>query len=164
MVLETERLELVPLSLERLKLLKDNLNMLEKELDCVYKGEALEGFILEYLDKQIRVISNNSESCLYNAFWLLIRKSDRIAVGSAAFKGLPNGNGEIEIGYGLGNEFEHNGYMTEGVCGMCKWGLAQKEVKHIIAETDIHGYASQRILERNGFERYRFNDSIWWRL
>ena len=33
-------------------------------------------------------------------------KTDRIVVGSADFKGLPNAQGEVEIGYGLGKEFE----------------------------------------------------------
>ncbi|WMJ23191.1 GNAT family N-acetyltransferase [Paludicola sp. MB14-C6] len=164
MTLETERLEIVPLSLEKLKLLRDNLKFLEKKLNCVYKGEAIKGFIFEYLEQQIKTISENADSWLYIAFWLLIRKSDRIVVGSAAFKGLPNQNGEIEIGYGLGNEFEHNGYMTECVCEMCKWGFAQNNVKYIIAETDIDGYASQRILQRNGFVRYKFDNSSWWRL
>ncbi len=163
-VFETERLELVPLTLDQLKLLRDNINVLEEKLNFVYKGEPLVGFILEYLGQQIIKISENEMSYMYHAFWLLVRKSDRVVVGSAAFKGLPNQNGEIEIGYGLNKEFEHNGYMTEAVSEMCKWGLSQKGVEHIIAETDMDGYSSQHILERNGFVRYQFDNSSWWRL
>lgn len=161
--INTERLELVPLSLEQLIMMRQDIKSLEASMNITYKGEPLEGFILAYLDEQIRLITDNPKSCMYNAFWLLVRKSDRVVVGSAAFKGLPV-NGEIEIGYGLGKEFEHHGYMTEAVKKMCEWGLQQEGVEHIIAETDLDGYASQRVLERSGFVRYKFGDSSAYRL
>lgn len=164
MIFKTERLELVPLALDQMKLWRHDSIGFEKELNCIYKGEPLEEFFLEYLNEQIRIISENKDNYLYYTFWLLIRKSDRVAIGSAAFKGSANHEGEIEIGYGLGKGFEHNGYMTEAVGEMCKWGLAQENVNYIIAETDLDGYASQRVLERNGFIRYKFSDSSWWRL
>jgi RimJ/RimL family protein N-acetyltransferase len=164
MIRETERLELVPLTLSQLKLWTGVMNEFEKELNCTYKAQPLVDFILDNVEEQIVAITNDNNNYLFYTSWLIICKSDRIAVGSAAFKGTPNSNGEIEIGYGLGEEFEHNGYMTEAVEEMCKWGLKQENVKHIIAETDIDGYASQRILERNGFERYKFDETSWWKL
>lgn len=163
-VINTKRLELMPLSLEQLKLMRKSIKQLELELNVTYKGEALEGFILEYLDHQIRIITETPQSCMYTAFWLITRKSDRVVVGSASFKGMPDEKGEIEIGYGLAKEFEHNGYMAEAVGKMCEWGLSQVGVKHIIAETDVDGYGSQRVLERNGFSRYGFGESSWYRL
>ncbi|MEY8298927.1 MAG: GNAT family N-acetyltransferase [Emergencia timonensis] len=50
----------------------------------------------------------------------MVRKSDRVVIGSADFKDIPNEAQEVEIGYGLGKDFEHNGYMTEAVQAMCK--------------------------------------------
>jgi len=140
------------------------LSAFEKELNCTYKGQPLEGYILDNVYEQIEAIKNDEINYLFYTTWLMICKSTRIAVGSAAFKGTPNHNEEIEIGYGLGKDYEHNGYMTEAVKEMCKWGLKQENVKHIIAETDLDGYASQRVLKRNRFERYKFEDSNWWRL
>jgi ribosomal-protein-alanine N-acetyltransferase len=101
---------------------------------------------------------------LYHSFWFLIRKADRIVVGSADFKGLPNMDGEVEIGYGLGEEFEHNGYMTETVKAMCQWAMKQEKIKYIIAETDIDGIPSQKILRRCGFKQYKQGDTLWWKL
>ena len=164
MLFETERLVLIPLSLNELIMLRDDIHKLEEHLNCLYKGEAIEGFIKDYLEEQIKQINENEDSCMYIAFWVLLRKSDRIIVGSAAFKGLPNCEGEIEIGYGLGKEFEHNGYMTEAVAKMCEWGLNQDRVHNIIAETDLDGHASQHILERNGFKKYKCDDSCWFKL
>ncbi|MCU0079807.1 GNAT family N-acetyltransferase [Extibacter muris] len=41
---------------------------------------------------------------------------------------MPDMNQEVEIGYGLGKEFEHSGYMPEAVQAMCKWALEQENV------------------------------------
>ncbi len=57
---------------------------------------------------------------LWHTFWFLIRKTDRIVVGSVVFKDVSGTKQEVEIGYGLGKEFEHNGYMTEAVQAMCE--------------------------------------------
>ena len=46
MILETERLELVPLTARQLNLWVNNIAVLEKELNVKYKAEAMEGFFL----------------------------------------------------------------------------------------------------------------------
>ena len=93
-----------------------------------------------------------------------MRKSDRVVVGSAGFKDIPNEDHEIEIGYGLGKDFEHYGYMTEAVQAMCNWAIAQEGISHVIAETDVDSPQSQNILKRCGFVQYKRAESIWWRL
>lgn len=57
---------------------------------------------------------------VWHSFWLLIHKKDRVVVGSAELKDVPNANKEIEIGYGLGKAYEHNEYMSEAVETMCR--------------------------------------------
>lgn len=94
----------------------------------------------------------------------MVRKSDRTVVGSADFKAGPNEKGEVEIGYGLSKEFEHNGYMTEAVRAMCLWAKAQNGVSHVIAETYLDNMPSQNILKRCGFEETMRGESVWWRL
>lgn len=87
-----------------------------------------------------------------------------MVVGSADFKDIPDENKEVEIGYGLGKEFEHNGYMTEAVKAMCDWAITQDNICHIIAETDIDSPRSQSILKRCGFSKYKQDETVWWRL
>ncbi len=162
MVLETERLELIPLTPRQLKLWICDIAVLEKELNCFYEAEAMEGFFLEIVKQQYEIAIKNSDSYLWHSFFLLVRKDDRIVVGSAGFKGIPNKNGEVEIGYGLGEKFEHNGYMTEAVKEMCEWALKQNSVINVIAETDLEGLASQNILKRCGFKKYEEGETLWW--
>ncbi|MFD3157081.1 GNAT family N-acetyltransferase [Haloimpatiens sp. FM7330] len=163
MTIETERLELIPLTSYQLKLWVEDIYALEKELHCTYKAEPMEGFFLEIVKGQLEITEKDKSNYLWHSFWFLIRKKDRIVVGSADFKDVPNKNGEVEIGYGLGKEFEHNGYMTEAVKAMCNWAMKQEKVSHVIAETDLDGFASQRILQRCGFLEEHREETAWWK-
>lgn len=164
MILKTKRLELLPLLPYQLRLWVEDIPSLEKDLKCSYQAEPMEGLFLEIVKEQLEKAEKNPNDYLWHSFWLLIRQSDLVVVGSADFKDIPNADQEVEIGYGLGQNFEHNGYMTEAVQAMCKWALKQENVSHIIAETDVDGFASQRILQRCGFIETRREESIWWRL
>lgn len=164
MILKTKRLELLPLLPYQLRLWVEDIPSLEKDLKCSYQAEPMEGLFLEIVKEQLEKVEKNPNDYLWYSFWLLIRQSDLVVVGSADFKDIPNADQEVEIGYGLGQNFEHNGYMTEAVQAMCKWALKQENVSHIIAETDVDGFASQRILQHCGFIETRRKESIWWRL
>lgn len=165
MIIETERLYLIPLMVRQLKLWLEDISALERELNCNYRGEPVEGEFLDIIKGQLKKTAQDEENLLYYTFWLFVRKTDRIVVGSADFKDLPDSNGEVEIGYGLGSEFEHNGYMTEAVRAMCEWAMKQEQVSHVIAETYTNNIQSQRVLERCSFKQFKQgNDSHWWKL
>lgn len=164
MLIHTERLELVPLSACQLALWLHDIKRLEGELHCEYRGEPIAGGFCDILRKQLGITEQDADNYMWHSFWLLIRREDRLAIGSADFKDVPDERGETEIGYGLSPEFEHNGYMTEAVRAMCAWALKQNGVRHIIAETERTNAASQRILKRCGFTQYKSADTLWWRL
>lgn len=164
MVLYTERLELTLLTPAQLELWVENIPELDRELHCTYAAEPMEGVFVEIVKKQIIKAQSDLDNYLFYSFFFLIRKSDRVVVGSADFKNPPNQCGEVEIGYGLGNAFEHNGYMTEAVKSMCEFAESRNDISNVIAETDIDGFASQRILERCGFKKYQQEETIWWRI
>lgn len=54
--------------------------------------------------------------------------------------------------------------MTEAAKAMCEWALKQNSVTSVIAETDLEGFASQKILERFGFKKDNCGETLWWRL
>lgn len=164
MNIETERLTIVALTPEQLDLWTHHMAELEKELLCSYKAEPMEGFFRAIVCVQADKAKKDPSNYLWHTFWLIIRKSDHCVVGSIDFKDIPNSHGEVEIGYGLGHDFEHNGYMTETVKAFCGWALQQEGVNHIIAETDLDGVPSQKILKRCGFKEYARDYTVWWRL
>lgn len=62
MKIDTERLELVALLPQQLKLLATNIEKLEEELDAIYKAEPMEGFFLEIVKGQVEVTEKDSEN------------------------------------------------------------------------------------------------------
>lgn len=54
--------------------------------------------------------------------------------------------------------------MTEAVQAMCNWALLQNCVTKVIAETELDGIASQKILKRCGFNKYQQSETAWWKL
>lgn len=164
MRLETERLYLVPLTAKQIALWVNDISALEKELNCSYQAEPMQDIFLEIVKGQVEKTAADETNYLYHSFWFLIRKSDHVVIGSADFKDVPDVNGEVEIGYGLGKEFEHKGYMTETVKAMCDWIMDQPGITHVIAETDVDSSASQSILKRCGFSLHQQADTCWWRL
>ena len=164
MKLTTERLELIALNLRQLRLWTEDLPQLEQELDCRYQAEPMKGIFLEIVRGQLAATEADPEHYPWHSFWLMIRKTDRIVLGSADFKDVPDENGISELGYGIGPAFEHHGYTTEAARALCAWALAQPGVKHLSAETDLDGSASQRILQRLGFQEIQRAETVWWRL
>ena len=163
-MIETYRLQIMPLKAYQLKLLVEDMSSLEKELNCKYCAEPLEREFLDIVKNQIKKTEKDEANYLYHSFWLIIRKSDKIVVGSACFKDIPNENQEVEIGYGLGEGFEHQGYMTEAIQAMCNWAMSQENIFHVIAETENDNTKSENVLKRCGFVQYQQDKGIWWRL
>jgi RimJ/RimL family protein N-acetyltransferase len=161
--LETERLFIKLLSLSQLRLWINNISILEAELDCKCDAEPMDGWFLNIINGQIDIIENDPENYMYHSFWFIIRKSDKKVLGSMDFKNIPNESGEVEIGYGLGQEYEHNGYMTEAIKAFCEMALDNEKIKAVIAETEIENVSSQKILERCNFIKYKEEKTIWWK-
>lgn len=164
MMIQTERLILIPLSVEQLDLWVNDLPRLEQELRCTYDADPLEGEFGDTVKGQLMIAQEDSRNYLFHSFWLAMRKKDRVIVGSADFKGVPNENGEVEIAYGLGEKYFHHGYMTETIEALCHWAKKQPRVRSIIAETETNNLTSQHILSQCGFYKEKIDDSIWWRL
>jgi RimJ/RimL family protein N-acetyltransferase len=164
MMIETDRLYLIPLTAQQLRLWIENIPALERELNCMYCAEPMTGYFLDIVKSQLEITVNDEANYLYHSFWFLVRKTDRVVIGSADFKDVPNEHNEVEIGYGLGKKYEHKGYMTEAIQAMCDWAMTQKEITHVIAETDIDSPQSQNILMQCGFVQYKQDNTIWWRL
>ena len=160
---ETERLIIKLLTLSQMKLWVNNIPLLEKELGCKCGG-PVEGFFLNIVNNQIKVIENDPENYMYHSFWFIIRKTDKKVLGSIDFKNVPNELKEVEIGYGLGQEYEHNGYMTETIKGFCKMAFMNEKIETIIAETEKGNIGSEKVLEKNGFKKYKEEDTNWWKL
>ena len=88
---------------------------------------------------------------LWYAVWDIRLKHTGVLAGDLSFKGL-DPDGMAEIGYGMRKPYENQGFMTEAVAAMVKWAFRQSGVKSVEAETEPGNLASQRVMEKAGFQ------------
>lgn len=147
----TNRLELIPLSQLEFDYLLNNLDLFEKRLHVLYDGEDFQDELRPIFNKQLNLMMNHPNESIYFTLWVIKRITDKLIIGSLCFKGIPNLNGEIEIGYGINPKYQNQGYMTEAVNALCQFGYSLPGVLHIIAKTDKQNEASQKVLLKNHF-------------
>ena len=87
--------------------------------------------------------------------WYWVASSDEVMsstlIGLGGFKGTPD-DGVVEIGYAVLAEFWGQGYATEAVIALTRWALTQDGVTKVIATCQDTNYASNRVLEKAGYE------------
>lgn len=167
MKLETRRLHILPLSLRELLFYLDGDGNLEKELGLAVTERSVPLELLAALRELIiPAVADENNDYLFHTLWTMIDKDSRQIVGDLCFKGEPNEQGEVEIGYGTYESFQRQGYMSEAVEAMTRWAFERPGVHAVIAETDIVNLASHRVLKKNGFHKYKILDTVmaWWRL
>jgi [ribosomal protein S5]-alanine N-acetyltransferase len=166
MHLQTPRLRIIPLSKEQLA----NYSISDYSLENSLHVNTIPRIVPEFLanvikNKILPSVSDTTKNPLYYTFWTIIFKQENIMVGDLCFKGEPNDDGEIEIGYGTYPAFEGKGFMTEAVGEMVRWTFEQPNVQSVTAQTDPSNIASQKILEKNNFVEYgRTAENILWRI
>ncbi len=84
--------------------------------------------------------------------------ADGTAVGGVCFKGAPDADGRVEIGYGIDEAYRRKGYASEAVAAVTAWALAEPDIQCVCAQTLADNAASQGVLRRNGFVRNGFGD------
>ncbi|AKR36014.1 MAG TPA: N-acetyltransferase [Bacillus sp. (in: Bacteria)] len=92
--------------------------------------------------------------------WYVLRKEDDSVLGDIGFKGKPNEDQTVEIGYGFIEKYWNQGYATEAVKELIDWAFKTGEVETIIAETLIDNYSSMRVLEKLHMKRVNATETI----
>ena len=59
---------------------------------------------------------------------------------------------KAEIGYWIGKRYWNNGIATEAVRSVVAFAFGMLELHRVYASTDVTNLASQRVLEKSGFE------------
>ena len=134
MMIKTERLRIYPAAREQMEA------FIAAETDAELKKaytEMLEGCL------------RNPDQWVWYAMWMIDQR-DGTHIGDLCFKGL-DADGAVEIGYGILEEYQGNGYAAEAVGAAVDWALQQPGVTRVEAETEPDNRASRRVLEKCGF-------------
>lgn len=84
--------------------------------------------------------------------WKVVEKSNGKTIGSCGFALLPETK-KIDLGYLLARESWGKGYATEIAGAATDYGFKKLGFREIIAMTDLENTASQKVLEKIGFEK-----------
>ena len=163
--LETLRLIIFPLNYEQELKFIDGDNLLEQELGFPLSIRAIPEELLGPIQQRVLPnLKDPSKNSLFYTTWIGIEKSLQKIVGSFGFKGMPNAQKEIEIGYGIFPEFQNRGFMTEMVAAAIEWCRQQNGIDFILAETSNENIPSMKVLLKNNFIEFdRKGTTIWWR-
>lgn len=83
----------------------------------------------------------------------MIEPNSGVVVGTCAFVGPPDENGEVEIAYGVNEEHRGRGYATIAAVALAAFARTQPDVRTVRAHTKPNNPASDRVLEKAGFQR-----------
>lgn len=151
--ISTQRLTLLPLSLEQLKMGLVSLNDLSASVGAQLVSTLFEGVVDRAVHMKIEKMSKvDSNLHPWYTYWLIVVNQENTGAGMVGFKGAPNKSGAVEIGYGIDPMFQRLGYMSEAVQAMINWAFTLKECNRITATgVLLDNFASQKVLLRNGF-------------
>jgi RimJ/RimL family protein N-acetyltransferase len=82
---------------------------------------------------------------------LAVLKATNEIIGSAGFHDLPDENGMIEIGFGIVDEFQNQGFGTELLHGMWKMITARPDVQTLRYTVSPDNQPSLHIIRKLGF-------------
>ena len=84
---------------------------------------------------------------------LFLKKDENKIIGNGGFKGLPNDEGMVEIGYAISPLYENQGLGTEAARGMIDYAFSWGAVRMVDAHTLAAENASVKVLQKCGMTR-----------
>ncbi|HEY3343947.1 MAG TPA: GNAT family N-acetyltransferase [Anaerolineaceae bacterium] len=162
----TPRLDLVALTEKQLRLALSHSAVLLDQLGCHLDDEAVSDASRRAIFIKLEKMEGAPESTHgWFTYWMLIIREQGLGVGMVGFKGTPGSDGEVEIGYGISQVYQSQGYMTEAVRGLVDWAFQQPECLSVRAETLRTNLPSHRVLQKSGFQISRETQlEIFWRI
>ena len=115
-----------------------------QQMEALITAEADVGLKMAYTE-MLEGCLRHPDQWQWYAMWM-IELRDGTQIGNLCFKGL-GANGTVEIGYGVLEEYQGQGYATEAVCAAVNRALQQPDITRVEPDNQ----ASRRVLEKCGF-------------
>ncbi|ELK46013.1 GNAT family N-acetyltransferase [Halobacillus sp. BAB-2008] len=160
---QTERLTMMVFTLDMMNAALESNTRLKEASGCEVPENYPMELYKQMLPYKIERFHEYPEENLWEG--LIIHTESNTIIGDMGFKGGPDENGEMDIGYSILPEYRGNGYASEMASSIVRWGLKQPGVKKITASCSTGNQASIRVLEKAGFQRTGESDGEWyWQL
>ena len=149
--LETQRLKLLPFTLELKKITLSKRARLPEMLGVAMPDAWPGAEMLEALPFFIEAMEKDPTGIVWDG--IIIHKAEEIAIGGIGFHGPPDEAGRVEIGYNIIPAYEWQGYATEMARRVIDWAFQTPSIGVITAECRDDNVGSIRVLEKVGMRR-----------
>ncbi|QAS51127.1 GNAT family N-acetyltransferase [Halobacillus litoralis] len=159
MELKTARLQLFPITVDLAQtLMKNSLAFYYKfqlPWNKNWPHDGLKALLPMYAER----LENDAEELGFGP-WVIMDEKGEHVIGDIGFKGKPDDEGNIQIGYQVVASERNFGYASEAVDALCQWAFQSGGVEGVEAECDKSNIPSQKVLINNGFVHTGKNQDI----
>ena len=154
---KTARLTLLALTLDFLEALVRGWTDLEAVLGVNAAGILVPDELRDAMPQSFAMCleqcKTQPDDCLWHTVWPIIHNEENRVIGTTGFGGPPNERGEVFTGYWIDERYRNRGYVTEAVQALAQWAFENPDVRAVTANTPEENLASQRVLQKSGFNR-----------
>lgn len=148
-VIETVNLQLIPCELAYLEAFMRD----KKELEQILNVTVPDNWpqmpeSLGYVHRALHADPTSSEW----GYHLFVHTKDRALIGEGGYKGRPDAEGVVEIGYAIIPEYRRRGLASEAARGLTTNAFSHPEVAVVQAHTLKDGTASINVLKKLGMK------------
>jgi [ribosomal protein S5]-alanine N-acetyltransferase len=162
--IHTDRLILIPFTLEVTGLLLDGDTSILRQLGLQLTPYWPDQEAIDTFPKIINNLELVPEPSGFESY-MVVHRNSMTVIGDAGFKGLPNTDGEVDLGYAIIPQAQKNGYGFEVAKGLADWAFQQQGVEAITARCLLENVPSARVLEKLGMHEVNRDETvIRWKL
>lgn len=153
-MIETSRMMLVPATRESLEAELESPSRLAEVARMDVSGEwPPELYDRDPIEFTLRKLEASPEEKEWWLYYFLLKqpRGAGLAIGCGGYKGPPDAEGTVEIGYSMVPEYRRQGYATEAARALAEAAFRHPSVTRVTAETLPTLTASIGVLEKCGF-------------
>ncbi len=165
LVLEEAGLRIIPLPKAWIEEYLEG-DPLYRRLGLPERGRLLsDEVIATFRTKILPLMEAFPEDERYLTVWIVIDLEKQAIVSAFVFKGAPDSDKSIEIGYETFEHYRNQGYMSRTIGIVSGMLDTWPEVDYLYADTEPGNHASIKVLQSNGFSYQGMKDGfLHWRL
>lgn len=148
--MKSDRITLINCDERLLKVILKGDEYLSKELELTIPNQWSE-FGNEIFKYTLNKIEENPSQLKWFSY-LPVDNKTKTLIGSCGYKGEPDENGIVEIGYEVARDYRNQGYATEITELLVQNAFKDDKVKKVQAHTLAEKNASVRVLEKCKFK------------
>jgi RimJ/RimL family protein N-acetyltransferase len=150
--LSTDRLRLIPLDADGMRLFVDEWPALQRRLGVTPSSAWMtDRGTLDAVRRHRHEMLRDPDAWMWWTFWQVVLASEDVSIGLVDFKGPPGPDGGITVGCSFARAYWGRGYATEAVGALLARTLRQSAVRYIMAATDVTNVRAHRLLQKLGF-------------